>query len=99
MTSFSKTAPLSRVDAAALARAPLAFARVDETKAHVVPFPSVPSRRGIDPTRIGVISNPRSRRNQQGNPVHRRAGDSQLSTLETADWLRSGGGDSRETSE
>ena len=74
MTSFSKTAPLSRVDAAALARAPLAFARVDEAKAHVVPFPSVPSRRGIDPTRIGVISNPRSRRNQQGNPVHRRAG-------------------------
>ena len=74
MTSFSKTAPLSRVDAAALARAPLAFARVDETKAHVVSFPSVPPRRGIDPTRIGVISNPRSRRNQQGNPVHRRAG-------------------------
>ena len=72
MTSFLKTAPLPRADAAALTRAPLAFARAEERTAQVMPFPA--PRRTVEESRVGVISNPRSRRNQQGNPVHRRAG-------------------------
>lgn len=72
MTSFFKTAALARTNGAALAHPPLPFARADEG-AQVVRFPVVP-RRGLDAARVGVISNPRSRRNQQGNPVHRCAG-------------------------
>lgn len=73
VTSFFKSVALARTDGAALVRAPLAFARGDGRDALVVPFP-LPPLRGINPSRVGVISNPRSRRNRQGNPVHRRAG-------------------------
>jgi len=74
VTSFFKTVALPRTDAAPLSRAPLTFVRGDDRAAQVVPFPTTPTRRGIEAVRVGVISNPRSRRNQQGNPVHRRAG-------------------------
>lgn len=73
MTSLFKSVALARVDGAALVRTPLGFVGADEGNAQVVSFPLTP-RRGVRAARVGVISNPRSRRNQQGNPVHRRAG-------------------------
>lgn len=66
-----KTAALAR------GRAPVAGApaiKAPRGDAQIVPFPRSQSLRAPELAHVGVISNPRSRRNRQGNPVHRRAG-------------------------
>lgn len=66
-----KTAALARGQAPVPVTTPAVPTRGD---AQVVHFPRAAAVRALDPAQVGVISNPRSRRNRQGNPVHRRAG-------------------------
>ncbi len=74
MNSCFKNTALAFDEAAVLAP-PLTLPRVaDGREPRVIPFPRVTTDGAIDASRIGIISNPRSRRNRQGNPVHRRAG-------------------------
>jgi hypothetical protein len=71
----AKLTAVARADATSVA-APLrrVHDRADERAGEVVPFPRASALRELDQVQVGVISNPRSRRNRQGNPVHRRGG-------------------------